>query len=252
MEGTGPARAVVLACAAVAMLALHAAPAGASLLVPAYFGPEGAPSPWRTMCDPAQASSIAIVNPHNGPVKRQGSVYAPVIAGCREAGWRVAGYVFTRYGRRKLAAVEKAISGYQLFYPGVEGIFLDEMAEADTPKNEAYYGALRDYVRERGGFLVGNPGDTAPTGWQLAFVDLLVTFEGPASQYASYAPAPWVSAAGTGRIANIVFAAGGAPQQVCSQVPARGAGYRYVTDLAEAPNPYAGLPAYWQAEVEAC
>lgn len=205
------------------------------------------------MCDPLQAGSMAIVNPHNGPVKKQGLLYAPAIARCREAGWRVVGYTFTRYGRRKLATVEKAISRYYEWYPGVEGIFLDEMAEADSAKTEAYYGALRDYIRERGGFIVGNPGDTAPSGWQLSFVDQLVTFEGPASQYASYSPAPWVAEAGPARIANIVFAAeGSAPAQVCSQAAAQGAGYRYVTDLSEAPNPYAELPSYWQSEIESC
>ncbi len=229
-------------------------PAEARLLVPAYFGPEGAPSPWQAMCSPTQAGSIAIVNPHNGPVKRQGPLYGPAIAQCRKEGWRVAGYVFTRYGRRKLAAVEQAISRYYLWYPGIEGIFLDEMAEADTAKTEAYYAALRDYIRERGGFIVGNPCDTAPTGWQLAYVDLLVTYEGPAAAYASYAPAPWVAEAGAERIANIVFAASGpgAPAATCSLAASRGAGYRYVTDLPEAPNPYATLPSYWQSETEAC
>ncbi|HXD56212.1 MAG TPA: spherulation-specific family 4 protein [Solirubrobacteraceae bacterium] len=247
-------RGYVLPVAAAALLCAGAVPAGARLLVPAYFGPEGTPSPWRTMCSPADAGSIAIVNPHNGPVKKQGPLYAPAIARCREQGWRVAGYVFTRYGRRNLAAVEKAISRYRLSYPGVEGIFLDEMAEADTAKNEAYYGSLRDYVREEGGFVVGNPGDTAATGWQLPYVDLLVTFEGPASQYASYTPAPWVGAAGQERIANIVFAASGsgAAAGACSQASAQGAGYRYVTDLPEAPNPYAQLPSYWQPETEVC
>jgi hypothetical protein len=231
-----------------------AAPAGAHLIVPAYFSPEGSPSPWLTTCNPADAGSIAILNPRNGPVKKQAPLYAPAIARCHEEGWRIAGYVFTRYGRRGLAAVEKAISHYLLWDPGVEGFFLDEMAEGDTAKTEAYYGALRDYIRERGGFIVGNPGDTAPTAWQLAFVDQLVTFEGPAAQYASYSPAPWVAEAGQERIANIVFAAGSAgnPGASCSLAGARGAGYRYVTDLPEAPNPYARLPSYWQSETEVC
>ncbi len=229
-----------------------AASAGARLLVPAYFAPEGSPSPWQAMCDSSQAGSIAILNPHNGPVKKQAALYAPAIAHCLEAGWRVVGYTYTRYGRRKLATVEKAISRYYQWYPGIEGIFLDEMAEADTPATEAYYGALRDFIRERGGLIVANPGDTAATGWQLADTDLLVTFEGPASQYASYTPAPWVAAAGTERIANIVFAAAGGAPATCSQATTQGAGYRYVTDLPEAPNPYAALPSYWQPELEDC
>jgi hypothetical protein len=231
-----------------------AAPARARLIVPAYFAPEGSPSSWQTMCDPAAAGSIAIVNPRNGPVKKQGPLYAPAIERCHEEGWRVIGYTFTKYGKRKLAAVEKAIDRYYLWYPGVEGIFLDEMAEADTAKNEAYYGALRDHIRERGGFIAGNPGDTATTGWQLGYADLVVTFEGTAAQFASYSPAAWVAAAGPERIANIVFAANGAgmPGPVCSQAATQGAEYRYVTDLPEAPNPYAQLPSYWTAETSGC
>src|SRR3954469_17809473 len=99
------------------------APAVARLIVPAYFAPEGSPSGWQTMCDPVAAGSIAIVNPRNGPVKKQGPLYAPAIKQCREEGWRVIGYTFTRYGKRKLAAVEKAIARYYLWYAGVEGIF---------------------------------------------------------------------------------------------------------------------------------
>src|SRR5690348_14626733 len=89
-----------------ASLAL-AAPAGARLIVPAYFAPEGSPSSWQTMCDGTAAGSIAIVNPRNGPVKKQGPLYAPAIERCHEEGWRVIGYTFTKYGKRKLAAVEK-------------------------------------------------------------------------------------------------------------------------------------------------
>lgn len=246
-------RIALVICTTAAATLAAAVPAGARLLVPAYFPPGGSPSPWQTMCDPAQAGSIAILNPRNGPVKKQGPLYASAIRRCREAGWRVVGYTYTRYGRRKLATVEKAIARYYQWYPGVEGIFLDEMAEADTPSTEAYYGALSAYVRERGGFVIGNPGDTAPTGWQLGYVDLLVTFEGSAAQYASYAPASWIGAAGPERIANIVFAAGeGAPATTCSQAASQGAGWRYVTQLPEAPNPYAGLPSYWQTELEDC
>ncbi len=105
---------------------------------------------------------------------------APMRA-CEEHGQRVIGYVFTKYGKRRLAAVEKAIGHYYTWYPGVEGIFLDEMAEAPSVKLETYYRQLTSYVHEKGGFVVGNPGDTATTPWQLGAVDQVVTFEGPAS-----------------------------------------------------------------------
>jgi hypothetical protein len=47
-------------------------------LVPAYFGPEGSPDPWQTMCDDMNAGSTAILNPDNGPVKREAKSYLEV------------------------------------------------------------------------------------------------------------------------------------------------------------------------------
>ena len=222
-------------------------------LVPAYFSPEGSPSPWQTMCEAAPAGSTVILNPNNGPVKRQAKVYAGPIKSCEEDGQRVIGYVFTKYGKRRLAAVEKAIAHYYAWYPGVEGIFLDEMAEVPSAKVETYYRQLTSYVHEKGGFVVGNPGDTATTPWQLGAVDQVVTFEGPSSAYATYSPAPWVLTAAPGQIANIVFAASETEMEAdCVKAEAGNAGSVYVTDLPERPNPYATLPSYWCAETARC
>src|SRR5271166_4257524 len=93
-------------------------------LVPAYFGPAGSPSPWQTMCEDMQAGSIAIVNPNNGPVKREAKGYLEKMRFCEERGQRVIGYVYTHYGRRSLKKVEKAIADYYRSYPTIEGIFL--------------------------------------------------------------------------------------------------------------------------------
>ena len=222
-------------------------------LVPAYFAPEGSPDPWQTMCETAPAGSTVILNPNNGPVKRQANVYAEPIRTCEEDGQRVIGYVFTKYGKRRLAAVEKAITHYYTWYPGVEGIFLDEMAEVPSAKVEAYYSQLTAYVHEKGGFVVGNPGDTATTPWQLGAVDEVVTFEGPAAAYAGYSPAPWVLTAASGQIANIVFGASEAEMEAdCTKAEADNAGSLYVTDLPERPDPYATLPSYWTSETARC
>jgi hypothetical protein len=249
-------RRAVLAAALVLLSLVLASSASAATheLVPAYFAPEGSPNPWQTMCNTADAGSVAIVNPNNGPVRKQASAYLPAMSYCREHGWKTIGYVYTRYGKRSLRTVEKAIAHYYLWYPTVQGIFLDEMAEAPSAKVEAYYGALQVYVHERGGLLVGNPGDTASSAWQLGYVDQVVNFEGTASDYATYVPASWVSEASPSQIANIVFAADGtsALQTVCGHARTDGAGSVFVTDLPERPNPYAMLPSYWSAETEDC
>ncbi len=127
------------------------------------------------------------------------------------------------------------------------------MAEVPSAKVETYYRQLTSFVHEKGGFVVGNPGDTASTPWQLGAVDQVVTFEGPSSAYATYSPAPWVLTAAPGQIANIVFAASETEMEAdCVKAEAGNAGSVYVTDLPERPNPYATLPSYWSTETAHC
>ncbi len=223
-------------------------------LVPAYFGPEGSPDQWRVMCEAMPPGSTAILNPDNGPVKRQAAAYAPVIRYCEERGQTVIGYVYTRYGRRSLTAVKKAINDYYLWYAGVDGVFLDEMAEVPTAKRETYYKDLAAVVHAKGGLAVGNAGDTASTAWQLNAVDQVVTFEGSAASYETYVPTAWVLHARPDQIANIVFNAAGVSQMeaVCERSTGDNAGSLYVTELRERPNPYEALPSYWAAATERC
>ena len=159
-----------LALALIGSLAVLGLAAGAAQaiaapleLIPAYFSPEGSPDPWHTMCEAAPAGSTVILNPDNGPVKRQAKVYAEPMKFCEEHGQKVIGYVYTKYGKRSIATVKKAIANYYRWYPAVEGIFLDEMAEVPSAKVETYYKQLTAYVHEKSGFVIGNPGDTATT-----------------------------------------------------------------------------------------
>jgi hypothetical protein len=223
-------------------------------LVPAYFGPEGSPNPWHTMCDDMAAGSTAILNPDNGPVKREAKVYLEAMKYCQERDQRVIGYVYTRYGKRSIKKVEKAIGDYYDWYPTIQGVFLDEMAEAPSAKVESYYRTLESVVHEKGGIVVGNPGDTASTAWQLGDVDEVVTFEGSAAEFATYNPASWVLQERPEQIANIVFDAAEATQMegICEQAEEQNAGSLYVTNLPEKPNPYETLPSYWSSENERC
>jgi hypothetical protein len=253
----GPARRLLRLTAVVLGLGTILWPAGAlalGALVPAYFGPEGSPDPWHTMCADMKAGSTAIVNPDNGPIKREAKVYLEAMSYCRETDHKVIGYVYTRYGRRSIKAVEKAIGDYYSWYPTIEGIFLDEMAERPSTKVETYYATLERYVHEKGGVVVGNPGDTASTAWQLNDVDEVVTFEGSAAEFATYEPASWVLQAKPDQIADIVFAATDTAQMeaACEKAEEGNAGSVYVTNLPEKPNPYEMLPSYWSTEAERC
>ncbi len=245
---------LALAGSATVTLGIAHAAAAPVELIPAYFSPEGSPDPWNTMCEDAPAGSTVILNPDNGPVKRQATAYTQPMRFCEERGQRVIGYVYTRYGRRSLKTVEKAIANYYTWYPAVQGIFLDEMAAVPTGKLEAYYRQLAAYVHEKGGFVVGNPGDAATTAWQLGSVDEVVTFEGSAAGYETYSPAPWVLAAQAEQIANIVFAAPETSmmQADCVTAAQDNAGSIYITDLPEKPDPYEALPSYWAAEAASC
>lgn len=248
------------AALALAAVALSSAPLGVGQaaaapleLIPAYFAPEGSPDPWQTMCEAAPTGSTVILNPNNGPVKKEAKLYAGPMRFCEEHAQHLIGYTYTRYGKRSLATVEKAIAHYYSWFPAIQGIFLDEMAEAPTAKVVAFYKALATYVHERGGFVVGNPGDTAATSWQLGAIDQVVTFEGSAAAFAAYSPAAWVLAAQPRQIANIVFAAT-APQMeaACAKAAAANTGSIYVTNLPEKPNPYESLPSYWAGETASC
>ncbi len=254
MLALSAALALVGLAGATAPLGITQALAAPVELIPAYFGPEGSPDPWHTMCEAAPAGSTVILNPDNGPVKKDATLYAEPIRFCEDHGQHVIGYVYTSYGKRALAAVEKAIAHYYSWYPTIEGIFLDEMAEVPTTKVETYYKQLAAHVHEKGGFVVGNPGDTAATSWQLGAVDEVVTFEGSSAAYAAYSPAPWVLAARAQQIANIIFAASTASQMEadCVKAGAENTGVIYVTNLPEKPNPYETLPSYWAAETASC
>jgi hypothetical protein len=252
----GPRRTTAALVGVGALLAMSPGPASGAAreLVPAYFGPEGSPDPWLRMCEGMQPGSTVIVNPNNGPVKREAKAYLKAMEYGQVRGQSVIGYVYTRYGKRSIRKVEKAIREYYRWYPTVQGIFLDEMAEEPSATIETYYKSLESYVHERGGFVVGNPGDTAATPWQLNDADVVVTFEGSAGAFATYTPASWVTKAKPEQIANIIFAASGAAQMEasCAKAQEGNAGLRYVTDLPEQPNPYATLPSYWSTETARC
>jgi hypothetical protein len=245
-------------------------PASASVqLVPSYFYPTGNPNPWNVMCGSMSKSgsgSIAILNPASGPGRRANPAYAAALADCHLDGQRVIGYVATRDTRQSIAKLEKEIDAYFSFYPTIDGIFLDNMAQVPTARAsckrctmtvEAYYSMLYVHVHDKGPNVTvfANPGAPATTSWQLSTpaADGVVTFEGSSASYQTYAPPPWVLDEPADKIANIVY---GAPisslASDCSTAAGDNAGLLYVTDLNLRPNPYDALPTYWTTETATC
>jgi hypothetical protein len=271
-------RRIVLAVMVVAVLSgvLSAVPAVAVsaqplVLVPAYFAATGTPNPWDTMCGAmgqAGPGSVAILNPDNGPGHKANPDYAAAISYCHLEGQRVIGYVYTRSAKRSLAKVEADIDKYFTYYPTIDGIFVDNMADVPTAKAKApcsgckltvasYYSDLYAYVHDKGSGLevIGNPGDAAATSWQLTnpVADAVVIFEGSSTTYQNFKPPSWAQQVPTDEIANIVYAAPSSSlASDCALATADGAGLVYVTNLALKPNPYAALPSYWTTETATC
>ena len=118
---------------------------------------------------------LAVVNPANGPGAAQSADYTAGIARLTAAGVKVIGYVHTLWGARPVAELQAEMGQWQSWYPGVSGIFFDEMANAAG--HEAYYSGLSAYAKGRGlGFTIGNPGsDSSPT--YVGTEDVILIYE---------------------------------------------------------------------------
>jgi hypothetical protein len=190
-------------------------------------------------------ASTAVMNPNSGPGAAASPYYAQVLQRCHAQGHHVIGYVPTSYGARPLGAVQADVDAYYAFYPGVDGIFLDEMSTDSATR--AYYQTLYAFVHGKPGphEVVGNPGAAASSAWQLTtpVADAVVVFEGTAARYLSWSPPSWVRGQVASRISNLVYSASSQRTmgQVCSRSKSLNAGYVYVTDDA-LPNPWDTLP----------
>jgi hypothetical protein len=118
---------------------------------------------------------LAVVNPANGPGAAASADYTAGIARLTAAGVKVIGYVHTQWGARPEAELQTEMGQWQSWYPGVSGIFFDEMANAAG--HESYYSGLTAYAKGRGlGFTIGNPGaDSSPT--YVGTEDVILIYE---------------------------------------------------------------------------
>jgi hypothetical protein len=228
-------------------------------LVPAYFYPDwwNTPNNWSRMCaamNRTGGASTAVMNPASGPGTAANPDYARVIQDCHARGQHVIAYVPTGYGARAMTTVRADIDAHYRFYPGIDGIFLDEMST--DPATRSYYQGLAGYIRGKPGAheVVGNPGTAASTAWQLTSraADAIIVFEGTAAQYLGWTPPAWIRGRTASEISNLVYSTpdDATMRQVCSRSKTVNAGYMFVTDDV-LPNPWDTLPAYWTSFVSA-
>jgi hypothetical protein len=242
--------------AATALLVCASQPARGELdiVVPAYFYPS-AGSPWGPMTAAADDVPItAIMNPGNGPGNFKDNNYVAVVNAFRTAGGRVLGYVYTSYGTRSLAAVTADIDRYKMWY-GIDGIFVDEMANTGPAERLNYYKAIYDHAKtvDPAWEVMGNPGTTTIEQyltWPTA--DRLMVFENVSTQYPGYTPSAWNQKYDSSRFVHLVHTepSGATMRTRLEQALDRGVGGIYVTDDVMN-NPWNTLPTYWQAEVTA-
>lgn len=238
------------------------------LIVPAYFYPDwyNAGNKWYRMCDKMNAvnsASNAVMNPNSGPGTKANPDYAKVITYCQVKKQKVVGYVHTSYGSRPLSAVKADIDSYYSFYPGLNGIFLDEMANdpakvaTGAATTRSYYRQLYLYIKAKTAGaeqVIGNPGSAASTAWQVAdpAADIVVVFEGTAAKYESWTPPAWVTSRSADRFSHLIYGTTSVNRQhVCALTRTRNTGYFYVTDDI-LPNPWNSLPSYWVQEAPTC
>jgi hypothetical protein len=221
------------------------APGAASgTIVPLYSYPTD--PAWTAIVAAKQAHPSvtvrAIINPDSGPGASKDPEFAKGIATLDAAGIVVLAYVATTYGKKAKALVQGEIDAYQGFYPGLKGIFFDEMS--NTPGDEAYYEGLDMYTKGKGySVTVGNPGTDTPASF-VGILDTVLIYES--------AGLPAVGSLGvfSGQFDKSYFGVipYGVPAVDTAFVAAARAkvGFIYLTDDT-VPNPWDTLPAYFPA-----
>jgi len=188
------------------------------ILVPAYFTPSS--GKWQTACNAVskeRATATFIMNPDNGPGAAEDGNYRLAIDHCQARGHSVVGYVTTDHANRAMNEVTADVDEYYSFYPGIRGIFFDEMS--NNVSHRDYYRALYMHVKSKSATarIVGNPGIPASTAWQViapVVADVIVVFEGPfvrrdsndpATAYRDWRPPSWVTSRPSGLFAHLVY-----------------------------------------------
>jgi Spherulation-specific family 4 len=228
------------------------------LLIPAYFYPGANGTAWKKMCDliySSRAVAVIVMNANNGVFRHADANYTAAMNYCRSKKQTVVGYVFTDHGTRPLSAVKSNVAHYYQDYPGVRGIFIDEMS--NDPQTYPYYRALYAYAKAGSTptaqrLVIGNPGATASTDWQLRscvvclrphgpVVDILANFEGPYERvdadpafvtgFTDWVPPAWTSGYPVYKFAHLVYRSTSATitTSACNMSKERRAGWIYVT-----------------------
>lgn len=207
------------------------------VIIPMYGN---VPRMWRRLTEAPPRDTIAIANLGNGPGRAREPEMAAMFARARAAGIRVIGYVYTRYGHRRMAVVKRDIDRWERWYP-VDGIFVDNLTSVGGTLD--YYRAVSAHIRSKpGDFIVMN-------GWAtreyMDLTDVIIPFEGPLAAFKTFRNPAWAQDFDASRFANLVYGVRGsaAMRAVLDEGARRNLGTLYVTDRPGR-HPYFSLPSY--------
>lgn len=275
---TGTVAAVVSALAVASPATAVPPDLGQKVAIAAYIPPTDSTS-WASLTGGDPRLGFIVANVANGPDTAVNAAWKSRIDAAHAAGTKVLGYVDSGYfgastpvrqtlqgdtdATAWLVQAEQDIDRWYSFYgSSIDGIFIDDGMNVCGPgSTNTYadlYSQLNDYIHANhpGSLTVVNPGITVPECYEDT-ADVVVTFEGPASEYlnppAGRAPAAWEYDANPDRIWNIVYDVSAAQlPSVMARSKSNNAGYIQATPDT-LPNPYDTAPtgSYWTDELAA-
>jgi hypothetical protein len=231
----------------------HAAVATQSLAVPMYQYPTIG-TYWTDINSAAASSHLPfeLVDPANGPGTVVDPIYTSSIADNTTKNIRSIGYVDTSYQARSYQDAYNDIDQWYQMYPGVTGIFLDQIQEGSAA-DRCYIASLYNHVKNThpDALVVINPGTHISQAYE-PYSDIFLNAE---NTYAAYSggwtiqyPGWEDNAAYTNRFWQIIHTtSSGQYANALSLTRANNAGFVFITDDTM-PNPYDVTPSYWTTE----
>lgn len=194
-----------------------------------YVHPVLAPEAWQALGRADLKQGFAVANVANGPGTEPEVAYQAVL------GDSLLGYVDSAYGARDLDVLVADLERWRSLYR-ITGVFLDQVTS--HPQNApGLVAGLREAGASR---VVVNPGvEPDPVWCQVA--DVVVTFEGPWSEYQKYVPADWLRNVPPARLCHLVHSvpAGLPASAVVARTVAADAGIAGI-GRGQMPNPWTG------------
>ncbi|HXW33221.1 MAG TPA: spherulation-specific family 4 protein [Acidimicrobiales bacterium] len=177
--------------------------------------------------------------------------YRRAIARCSESGAVLLGYInlgwgeteLGRPGSTDLATVLGQVRLWFELYPGIKGVFLDQVATTGTRTERRYQRKIAENVP---GTVVINSGQLPRTDWLFDSGADLVVYENYVAELECLRLPGWISRYAPWHLGAILHDVGSPAEviETCSQARAKGFGFVYVTDgRQDSGNPYDGLPS---------